>query len=99
MPLARKPGVILLFERPAQVGDAVDIGNISGVIERIGIRASIVRLESGATVIVPDSGFITQRVTNRALTNLERLLEIRVDVAYGVNFILRVRVDHPNKLT
>lgn len=78
-------GIILLFERPVQVGDEVGIANITGVIERIGIRASIVRLENGATVIVPNSGFITERITNRALANPERLIEIRVSVAYGID--------------
>jgi small-conductance mechanosensitive channel len=55
------------------------------VIERIGIRASVLRLANGATVIVPNSGLITERITNRALTNPETHIEIRVGVAYGVD--------------
>lgn len=78
-------GLILLFERPVQVGDAVQIADIAGVIERIGIRASVVRLANGANVIVPNSNFITERVTNRSFSNPERIIEIRVGVAYGAD--------------
>lgn len=78
-------GLILLFERPVQVGDSVQIADITGVIQRIGIRASVVRLANGANVIVPNSNFITERVTNRSFSNPERIIEIRVGVAYGVD--------------
>ena len=48
-------GLILLFERPLQVGDTVEIGSISGEISRIGIRSSTVRTGQGAEVIVPNA--------------------------------------------
>ena len=35
-------GLILLFERPIQVGDAVELGALQGVVRRIGLRASVV---------------------------------------------------------
>ena len=76
-------GLILLFERPVQVGDAVQIADVAGVIDHIGIRASLIRLDSGAEVIVPNSNFITERVTNRALSSPQRTFTIRVGVAYG----------------
>jgi small-conductance mechanosensitive channel len=76
-------GIILLFERPVQVGDAVQIADVAGVIARVGIRASVIRLPNGAEVIVPNSSFITERVTNRAVSNPERLITIKVAVAYG----------------
>ena len=35
-------GLILLFERPIHVGDTVELGELQGVVHRIGIRASVV---------------------------------------------------------
>ena len=32
-------GVILAFERPVQIGDAIEVGNRYGVIKEIGIRS------------------------------------------------------------
>ena len=46
-------GLILLFERPVQVGDTIEVGDIQGKIRRIGIRASTVRTRRGADIVVP----------------------------------------------
>jgi small-conductance mechanosensitive channel len=48
-------GLILLFERPVQVGDTVQINQVSGEVKRIGIRSSTVRTGEGAEVIVPNA--------------------------------------------
>ncbi len=41
-------GLILLFERPIKVGDVVQIGSEIGTVQRIGIRASVIRTETGS---------------------------------------------------
>ena len=56
-------GLILLFERPIHVGDAVELGALQGVVRRIGIRASVVHTLQGADIIVPNSQLITEQVT------------------------------------
>jgi len=75
-------GLILLFERPVHVGDAVQLGNLQGRIRRIGIRASVVRTLQGAEIIVPNAQLITEQVTNWTLTDQLR----RLDLAVGVNY-------------
>lgn len=57
-------GLILLFERPIDKGDSIEIGNLQGTVGRIGIRASIVRTSQGADIIVPNAQFIAEKVTN-----------------------------------
>ena len=52
-------GLILLFERPVHVGDIVEVGDISGEVSRIGIRASTLRTWQGAEVIVPNAQLVT----------------------------------------
>jgi hypothetical protein len=47
-------GLILLFERPIHVGDTVEIGNLTGTVRRIGIRASVIHTGAGADIIVPN---------------------------------------------
>ena len=39
-------GLILLFERPVQTGDTVEVGTLLGSVRRIGIRSSVVRTRS-----------------------------------------------------
>ncbi len=74
-------GIILLFERPIKVGDIVQIDANVGTVERIGIRASVIRLTNGSELIVPNGNLISNPVTNWTLTNRERLIEIPVNVA------------------
>jgi len=76
-------GLILLFERPIHVGDIVEVGNLSGEVSRIGIRASTVRTWQGAEIIVPNAQLVTERVTNWTLSDRTRRIELRVGVDYG----------------
>ena len=76
-------GLILLFERPIHVGDAVELGAVQGVVRRIGIRASVVHTGQGADIIVPNSQFVTEKVTNWMLTDQLRRIDLPVGVNYG----------------
>ena len=40
-------GLILLFERPIRVGDTIEVGTTSGVVEKIGMRATLIRTWRG----------------------------------------------------
>jgi len=48
-------GLILLFERPLQVGDKIHGGDTSGEVKDTGIRASTVATWDGADVIIPNA--------------------------------------------
>jgi small-conductance mechanosensitive channel len=76
-------GLILIFERPIQVGDTIDLEALRGSVTHIGIRASTVRTFDGAEVIVPNADLITGRVTNWTLSDRLRRIEVPVGVAYG----------------
>ena len=76
-------GLILLFERPIQIGDAVEVPGATGSVTRIGIRASTVRTFDGAEVIVPNADLISKPVTNWTLTDPNRRFDVPVGVAYG----------------
>jgi small-conductance mechanosensitive channel len=73
-------GLILLFERPIQIGDAVQIADVVGEVRRIGIRSSTLRTLEGAEVIVPNATLISDRVTNWTLSDRTRRVTIDVGV-------------------
>ncbi len=73
-------GLILLFERPVKVGDVIQVDDATGTVERIGIRATVIRTVSGAEIIVPNGNLISARVTNWTRTNRQRMMEIPVSV-------------------
>jgi potassium-dependent mechanosensitive channel len=78
-------GLILLFERPVNVGDIVQIDDASGVVQRIGIRASIIGTPAGAEVIVPNGKLISERVINWTFSNGRRSIELQLAVAQGAD--------------
>jgi potassium efflux system protein len=78
-------GLILLFERPVQLGDSVQVGNVSGDITHIGIRSSRIHTAQGAEVIIPNGKLLSDDVTNWTSTGRTRRVEIPVGVAYGAD--------------
>ncbi len=94
-------GVILLFERPVKVGDVIQIEDVSGVVEHIGIRASILRTNEGSEVIMPNGKLISDRVINWTLTNRQHSIELPIAVAPGadptkvVKLLERAAGSHP----
>jgi small-conductance mechanosensitive channel len=76
-------GLILLFERPVQVGDLVETKDLNGEVLRIGIRASRIRTSDGADVIIPNSELIQNGVTNWTLSDRKRRVSLEIGVAYG----------------
>ncbi len=76
-------GLILLFERPINVGDKIEIADVSGMVKDIGIRATVVQTWQGAEVIVPNATLISENLVNWTLSDVRRRMDIPVGVAYG----------------
>jgi len=97
-------GLILIFERPIQTGDVIELGELLGVVKRIGIRASMIRTFAGAEVIVPNGNLISNEVVNWTLSDKVRRIEIAVGVAYGTDptkvltLLKNLTLNHPEIL-
>ena len=76
-------GLILLFERPIRIGDAVQIADITGEVRRIGMRSTTVRTWEGAEVIVPNATLVSDRVTNWTPSDRMRRIDLAVAVGYA----------------
>ncbi len=88
-------GLILIFEHPIQVGDAVQVDELSGRVMHIGIRSSTVKTWDGAEVIVPNGNLISNKLINWTLSDQRRRIDIKVGVAYGsdVNLVMETLLD------
>ncbi len=78
-------GLIMLFERPMKLGDTVQVDDVSGTVERIGIRSSTLRTAEGAEIVVPNASLISERLTNWTLNNSRRRIDLKLGVAYGTD--------------
>lgn len=78
-------GLVLLSERRINVGDAVQIGDVGGRVQQLGIRACTVRTWEGAEVIVPNASLVAEKVVNWTLSDGLRRIDLPVGVAYGTS--------------
>ena len=76
-------GVILLGERPVKDGDVISISGVTGVVESIGLRSTVIRTFGGTEVIMPNSALITNHFDNWTLTNTRVRGDADIGVAYG----------------
>jgi potassium efflux system protein len=76
-------GIILLLERPIRVGDMVTVGDATGTVSRIRIRATTIVDWDRKELVVPNKEFVTGRLLNWTLSNKVIRLIVPVGVAYG----------------
>ncbi|MFC0524465.1 mechanosensitive ion channel family protein [Pontibacillus salicampi] len=96
-------GIILLFERPIKVGDRVLVDDIIGDVERINMRATVIRTLDNERIIVPNSYFLEEKVINRSYGDRVMRLVLPVGVAYGSDVhkvrevLLQVAIDEQQR--
>lgn len=95
-------GVMLLIERPLRVGDMIEVGSVVGTVTNISIRSSTVRTSDGIEILVPNSTFVENNVTNWTYSNAKVRRSISVGVDYATSpdrvseVLLSVAQEHPS---
>ena len=97
-------GLILLFERPVSVGDYIEVGGAMGKVQSINMRSTTVITRDNITLIVPNSSFISDTVTNWSVGDPKIRINVPVGVAYESDtelvkkLLLEVADKHPDVL-
>jgi small-conductance mechanosensitive channel len=95
-------GFILLNDGSIKVGDIVELQGSIARVERISIRTSHVRTTEGKTIIVPNSRFTEENLTNWSISAKVTRFHIDVSVAYGTDtqlvkeLLYNVALNHPS---
>jgi len=77
-------GLILLFEGSLRVGDYIELDTgLRGVVKEINTRATVVRTNDSVDMVVPNSQFVTNQLTNWTLREPMARFRIEFGVAYG----------------
>src|SRR5690606_4325356 len=86
------------------IGDVVTIGNLSGTVSRIRIRATTITDFDRKEIIVPNKVFVTDQLINWSLTDTVTRVIVRVGVAYGSDLdkvrelLMRIADENPRRL-
>ncbi len=76
-------GLIMLFEQPIRVDDVVTVGDVTGRVTMIRIRATTIRRWDQRELIVPNKEFITGRLINWTLSDNILRRDFPVGIVYG----------------
>jgi len=76
-------GLVMVFEKPIQVGDLIEVGNKTGTVRSMGIRASKILTYEGSEVIIPNGDLLSQNLINWTMSNTHKRICLEVGVAYG----------------
>jgi small-conductance mechanosensitive channel len=77
-------GIIILVEKTLKIGDFVDLqSGVRGTVTEIAMRYTRVTTNDSVDVLVPNSEFINQRVTNWTFGERNRRIRVPFGVAYG----------------
>ena len=77
-------GLIILFEHSLRVGDYIELDTgLTGTVKAINVRSTLINTNDNIDIVVPNSEFVSTRLTNWTLG--ERTLRVRIPfgVAYG----------------
>jgi len=74
-------GLILIFERPLQVGDYIEVAGLKGWVKDIGIRSTRMANNDGSEIIVPNGSILAGNLTNWTLSSFR----IRIEVNFKIS--------------
>ncbi|MET0634633.1 MAG: mechanosensitive ion channel domain-containing protein [Chitinophagaceae bacterium] len=78
-------GIILIFDRPLQVGDSINIADQEGTVREIGLRSTTLLRADGAEVIIPNGDILSRHITNWTLSNNKQRLSVMLELDGAVN--------------
>jgi small-conductance mechanosensitive channel len=82
-------GLVLLMERPFEVGETIEVGSVSGTVKEVNWRSAHIETLGGAIQVVPNSKLNKETIVNFSRPNPRRMESIEVGFSYQ---------DPPNKV-
>ncbi|MDF1659265.1 MAG: mechanosensitive ion channel [Verrucomicrobiales bacterium] len=79
-------GLIILFEKSLNIGDFIELeSGVTGEVREINMRSVLVTTNDNVDILVPNSEFVSTRVTNWTLREASRRMHVPFGVAYGTD--------------
>lgn len=73
-------GILIAFTQPLRLGDRVEVTGETGVVEEIGLTYTLIRLEDGARLVIPNSKLASDTIRNFTIVSREKVAEITLQV-------------------
>jgi len=73
--------MVIFLDRPFQVGDWIEVGEVEGTVEEVNIRTTRIRTFANSLITLPNS-----RLTTNAINNWSRMKKRRIMTSIGVTY-------------
>ena len=73
--------IVIFLDKPFHVGDWIEMGEIEGTVEEVGLRTTKIRTFANSLITLPNSMFTTQ-----AVNNWTRMKKRRITMSIGVTY-------------
>jgi MscS family membrane protein len=64
--------LLLIGERSFKIGDSITVGDLQGVVEQVGFRATRLRTDDGSLLTIPNSTIASAAIDNRSTKSFTR---------------------------
>src|SRR5215470_603844 len=73
-------GLLIAFAQPIRLGDYVESGGFSGVVEEIGLTYTFIRIDDNARLVVPNEKIASDTIRNSSIRSRKKLAHVTVQV-------------------
>lgn len=73
-------GLMIAFTQPIRLGDRVEIEDLAGIVEEIGLTYTFIRTDQGVRLVIPNEKLASDTIRNSTIVSREKVAEISLQV-------------------
>jgi small conductance mechanosensitive channel len=73
-------GLLIAFTQPIRLGDRVEIEDLAGNVEEIGLTYTFIRTDEGSRLVIPNEKLASDTILNSTIVSREKVAEITLQV-------------------
>jgi small conductance mechanosensitive channel len=76
-------GILIAFSQPLRLGDRVEVDDVTGTVEEIGLTYTFIRALDGARLVIPNEKLASDTILNFTIRSPEKVAEVTLQVPLG----------------
>jgi small-conductance mechanosensitive channel len=73
-------GLLIAFTQPIRLGDRVEVDDLAGNVEEIGLTYTFIRTDEGSRLVIPNEKLASDTILNSTIVSREKVAEITLQV-------------------
>ena len=73
-------GLLIAFAQPIRLGDRVEIEDLNGVVEEIGLTYTFIRIDDNDRLVIPNERIASDTIRNSSIRGRKKLAQVTVQV-------------------